>query len=182
MTDVKNTMPMLRASELAVTGMFPEKRVIKITNIAFDERKNPLISGKIGDGDFNLEMPYEEVCKLFHPKIPVVSSNKEEKEASLVQKTAREEKPKPKKELVAFSPPTDILQTERLKMTKPGEKELFSRFLGAYPDPYKGKKKLSDVERQYKLQRERDIEIAKSYILSGDRNKVEDWIIYLKNK
>jgi len=83
---------------------------------------------------------------------------------------------------VRFSPPTEILETKRLQLSKkdPREKALLRDFEKAYPDRFFKRKKLLSDELAERAQRSKDIEIARSYILSGDRSTVGKWIHLLE--
>ena len=53
-------------------------------------------------------------------------------------------------------------------------------FEKSWPDRYLGRKKLSDGETEAKTVRESGINIARSYILAGDRATIKKWIDYNK--
>jgi hypothetical protein len=166
--------------------LFPDKKVVSIERINLDVSP-PQIEGRIGKGFFTLDINIEDIEKILRPKVPVVSSPKEpeEKPTKNILKIEEQKEVAIKKVEVKqpeFTPPTDILSVDRHRMSKPGETELFNSFISTYPDPYKGRKKLSLDEKNAKEKRDRDILVAKSYILSGNRKPIELWVDQLKKQ
>lgn len=90
---------------------------------------------------------------------------------------AAEDKPTEKR----WQPPTKPVPTDRKKLSKPGEQDLFLQFTRVNTDPYKGRKKLTAAEQKAKEAVLDRNEIARSYILAGDRAMVRDWITFLKS-
>jgi len=132
-----------------------------------------------------LELSPSEYKDLINNQVEIADKSDEElplgrksKTNAAAPKAAAEVAPLKTPPSVEFTPPTEILKTERQKLSKkdPREGKLLDAFIKAYKDPYKGRKKLNHLEQQAKEKRLKDIEIARSLILSGDRTTVERWI------
>lgn len=79
---------------------------------------------------------------------------------------------------LGFSPPTQIQKSDRQRLSKPGEQELMAAFEKSWPNKYVGRKKLEPNEEREKNARDHAIEVARSYILAGDRNTIKTWVDY----
>jgi hypothetical protein len=149
-----------------------------------------LIEGRLGkEGSFSFPATQENIRELLDAaqSAQVVSAPVQEavgsdlpsrKKAAPV--AALSVAPKPAPESKSWLPPTKPVITDRKKLSKPGEQDLFLQFTRVNSDPYKGRKKLSEKETEAKEAVYFRNEIAKSFILAGDRTTVKNWIAFLK--
>jgi len=191
--------PVLQVMAHKLGFLFRDKEVAVIEDIRCRDSYF-LVEGYLGKGgSFSLPASVEDLRKVLDlaEGLPIMAASelaetigeepqsRKKKDRDPVSVDALGFKKKsPEPEVAATSgwlPPTKALVTDRLKLSKPGEKELMAAFLAINVDPYKGRKKLSAIEEKVKSRIIANNDIAKSFILTGDRNSVKNWINYLKN-